>query len=60
MDVTPTGETVPEIDIVRVMELIPHRYPLLMVDRVIDVVDTQRHTRLFLGLAVAIELVVGE
>ena len=38
MDVTPTGETVPEIDIVRVMELIPHRYPLLMVDRVIDVV----------------------
>ena len=38
MDVTPTGAVVPEIDIVRVMELIPHRYPLLMVDRVIDVV----------------------
>jgi 3-hydroxyacyl-[acyl-carrier-protein] dehydratase len=38
MDVTPTGAAVPEIDIMRVMELIPHRYPLLMVDRVIDVV----------------------
>lgn len=38
MDVTPTGEVVPEIDIIRVMELIPHRYPLLMIDRVIDVV----------------------
>lgn len=38
MDVTPTDAAVPEIDIVRVMELIPHRYPLLMVDRVIDVV----------------------
>lgn len=38
MDGTPTGEVVPEIDIMRVMELIPHRYPLLMVDRVVDVV----------------------
>ncbi len=38
MDVTPTGEVVPEIDIIRVMELIPHRYPLLMVDRVVNVV----------------------
>lgn len=36
MDSTPTGEVVPEIDIMRVMELIPHRYPLLMVDRVVD------------------------
>ena len=38
MEVTPTGEVGPESDIIRVMELIPHRYPLLMIDRVIDVV----------------------
>ena len=38
MDSTPTGETMPDIDILRVMELIPHRYPMLMVDRVVDVV----------------------
>jgi 3-hydroxyacyl-[acyl-carrier-protein] dehydratase len=34
----PTGGTVDLIDIQRVMEMIPHRYPMLMVDRVIDVV----------------------
>ena len=28
----------PDIDILRIMELIPHRYPLLMVDRVVEVV----------------------
>ncbi len=38
MDSTPTGETMPDIDILRVMELIPHRYPMLMVDRVVEVV----------------------
>ena len=27
-----------EIDILRVMQLLPHRYPFLMVDRIIDVV----------------------
>jgi 3-hydroxyacyl-[acyl-carrier-protein] dehydratase len=27
-----------EIDIMRVMQLLPHRYPFLMVDRIIDVV----------------------
>ena len=29
---------VEDIDIMRVMEMIPHRYPMLMVDRVVDVV----------------------
>jgi 3-hydroxyacyl-[acyl-carrier-protein] dehydratase len=29
---------VAEIDILRIMELIPHRYPMLMIDKVIDVV----------------------
>ena len=38
MDVTPTGETVAKIDIERLMELIPHRYPMLMVDRVVDII----------------------
>ncbi len=38
MDSTPTGEAAPDIDILRVMELIPHRYPFLMVDRVVDIV----------------------
>jgi 3-hydroxyacyl-[acyl-carrier-protein] dehydratase len=32
-------ETAPrEIDIMRVMRLLPHRYPFLMVDRIVDVV----------------------
>ena len=26
------------VDIQRVMEMIPHRYPMLMVDRVVDIV----------------------
>lgn len=38
MDSTPTGETEPDIDILRIMDMIPHRYPMLMVDRLIEVV----------------------
>ncbi|MCB9957256.1 MAG: 3-hydroxyacyl-ACP dehydratase FabZ [Rhodospirillaceae bacterium] len=38
MDGSVTGETVPVVDIKRVMEMIPHRYPMLLVDRVVDVV----------------------
>lgn len=30
-------ETVPDLDIAGVMRLIPHRYPFLLVDRVIDI-----------------------
>jgi 3-hydroxyacyl-[acyl-carrier-protein] dehydratase len=33
----PTAETAPDIDILRIMEMIPHRYPMLMIDRVVDV-----------------------
>ena len=29
------------VDIDRIMELIPHRYPMLMIDRVVDIVGTQ-------------------
>lgn len=31
--------TVPTIDIARIMRMIPHRYPFLMIDRVIDLVS---------------------
>lgn len=33
-----TGGSIEEIDIQRIMELIPHRYPMLMIDRVVEVV----------------------
>lgn len=36
MEETAEGSKVDEIDIVRVMEMIPHRYPMLMIDRVVD------------------------
>ena len=31
-------------DIMRIMEMIPHRYPFLMIDRVVDIVPDQRAT----------------
>jgi 3-hydroxyacyl-[acyl-carrier-protein] dehydratase len=38
-DATPgPGVTLAEIDLLRIMQMIPHRYPFLMIDRVIDVV----------------------
>lgn len=37
MDVTAENKKVADIDIMRVMQMIPHRYPMLMIDRVIDV-----------------------
>lgn len=44
MDVTEQPERVADIDIVRVMQMIPHRYPMLMIDRVIDVYPNVRAT----------------
>jgi len=38
MDRTQPGAVVAEIDIQRIMEMIPHRYPFLFIDRVVDVV----------------------
>ena len=32
------ARTIEAIDILRIMELIPHRYPFLMIDRVVDMV----------------------
>jgi len=33
-----------QLDIQRIMEMIPHRYPFLMIDRLIDVVANERAT----------------
>lgn len=38
MDATTEKGTVAELDITQVMRMIPHRYPMLMVDRVVDLV----------------------
>lgn len=44
MDTLETGATVSEIDVERIMEMIPHRYPFLMIDRVIDIVPNVKAT----------------
>jgi len=38
MDMTQPGVAA-EIDIQRIMQMIPHRYPFLMIDRVVDVIS---------------------
>jgi len=38
MGVTTEMDGVADIDITRIMQMIPHRYPMLMIDRVINVV----------------------
>jgi 3-hydroxyacyl-[acyl-carrier-protein] dehydratase len=38
MDKPLAQETAAELDIARIIEMIPHRYPFLMIDKVIDVV----------------------
>lgn len=39
---TTDGVRPAEIDIERVMEMIPHRYPFLMIDKIIEVVPNER------------------
>lgn len=41
MNETPAGQTMSQADIGRVMELLPHRYPMLMIDRVVDMIAGQ-------------------
>jgi 3-hydroxyacyl-[acyl-carrier-protein] dehydratase len=41
MDTTQPGGVATEIDIQRIMEMIPHRHPFLLIDRVVDVVSGQ-------------------
>lgn len=38
MEATQRASTVTQLDILRIMELIPHRYPFLMIDKVVDIV----------------------
>ncbi len=44
MDNVEAEATLESIDIGRIMELIPHRYPFLMIDRMIDVVPNESAT----------------
>src|SRR5260221_7047043 len=44
MDGDRVQKRVAEIDMGRVMEMIPHRYPMLMIDKVIDVVASESAT----------------
>ena len=44
MDTLETGSTVEAIDVHRIMEMIPHRYPFLMLDRVVDIVPGVKAT----------------
>lgn len=44
MDTLETGGKIDTIDVERVMEMIPHRYPFLMIDKVIDVVSGVKAT----------------
>jgi 3-hydroxyacyl-[acyl-carrier-protein] dehydratase len=41
MDSASHGRRVPDIDILRICEMIPHRYPFLMIDRVVEVIPNQ-------------------
>ena len=44
MDTLETVSTVDAIDVHRIMEMIPHRYPFLMIDRVVDIVPGVKAT----------------
>ena len=49
MDDSKMGETsesksLPDIDIARILRALPHRYPFLMVDRIIEVVSNESAT----------------
>src|ERR1700687_4661191 len=37
-------QQLPQIDLQRIMEMIPHRHPFLMIDKVVDVVANQQAT----------------
>ncbi len=44
MDNVESGEVVEQIDIERIMELIPHRYPFLLIDRMVDIMPGESAT----------------
>lgn len=44
MDTSAVKSQLDEIEIGRIMELIPHRYPFLMIDRIVDIVPNESCT----------------
>ena len=44
MDETPTAARLETIDIVRIMEMIPHRFPMLLIDRVVELIPDEAAT----------------
>jgi 3-hydroxyacyl-[acyl-carrier-protein] dehydratase len=44
MDATKPQEVAGEIDILRIMQLIPHRYPFLLIDRIVNVIPGETAT----------------
>jgi 3-hydroxyacyl-[acyl-carrier-protein] dehydratase len=44
IDLTPSADRGVRIDARRIMEMIPHRHPFLMIDEVVDVVANERAT----------------
>jgi 3-hydroxyacyl-[acyl-carrier-protein] dehydratase len=41
MDTAGQEGRVPDLDILRIQEMIPHRYPFLMIDRVVDIIPNE-------------------
>ena len=39
-----SGQSLPDVDLRRIMEVLPHRYPMLMVDRIVDLVAFETAT----------------
>lgn len=44
MDETPTAARLEPIDIVRIMDIIPHRFPMLLIDRVVELIPDKAAT----------------
>ncbi len=44
MDATVEGKALNELDILRIMQMIPHRYPMLLIDKVVDIVSGESAT----------------
>ena len=44
IDLACAEEQITQVDVQRIMEMIPHRHPFLMIDRVVDMVANQRAT----------------
>ncbi len=43
---TPAGKSLPDVDIAGIMRALPHRYPFLLVDRIVDLVANESATGL--------------